>query len=29
VACEARSQHGFYGIESQVVEAASSWMLAR
>jgi hypothetical protein len=27
-ACEARAQHGFYGIEGKVVEAASSWMLA-
>ena len=27
-ACEARAPHGFYGIESQVVEAASKWMLA-
>jgi hypothetical protein len=26
-ACEARAQHGFYGIESRVVEAASRWML--
>jgi hypothetical protein len=26
--CEARAQHGFYGIEGRVVEAASSWMLA-
>ena len=26
-ACEARAPHGFYGIESQVVEAASRWML--
>lgn len=27
-ACEARAQHGFYGIESQVVDAASRWMLS-
>jgi hypothetical protein len=27
-ACEARAQHGFYGIENQVVDAASAWMLA-
>jgi hypothetical protein len=26
-ACEARAQHGFYGLESQVVDAASRWML--
>ena len=26
--CEARSAHGYYGIESRVVEAASAWMLA-
>jgi pimeloyl-ACP methyl ester carboxylesterase len=26
-ACEARAAHGFYGIESQVVDAASAWML--
>jgi hypothetical protein len=27
-ACEARAPHGFYGIEDQVVGAASAWMLA-
>lgn len=26
--CEARAQHGFYGIEGEVVQAASGWMLA-
>jgi dienelactone hydrolase len=26
--CEARAPHGFFGIESQVVDAASAWMLA-